>query len=566
MPEFNLPVDIANRALQRVGAESIVSFTENSNRAAQVNFNYGKLRQAELERNIWTFSTRRAALRPLDINTAILQPALWSSNVTYFLGSIVSDANNTAWKSILRDNLGNQPGVNLSAWVPYFGPLSVSLYDFTVGYFVGELVYTAPGDGTYAVYQSQVSGNGLDPSLPNIWSKLTTYSKDWVVVVYPNWAVGTTYGQGATVLYTDGNYYTSLINSNLANIPPNNPSDWVLTPILQLVPQQNIVTQSGTVVQLPFTVPPGLSSPIGNLPQVSPVVEWAASLTYSIGAFVMFNGTEYVSLANNNTSNYPNAASSTFWAAITGGTSYMSLIDFNVNNNPASTPANWSGATTYALGNTVAATDGIIYTSLQNGNINHNPANGANPTFWSAGALVPWTTTITGGAMNQQWLLIGGTSFTNGVAIKPMLVTYPVGAGPVSQSWTKNVYRLPAGHLRKAPQDPKAGVNSWLGNPGNLTAKDWTFDGPFLITWDTDVIVYRFIANVQDVTEFNAQFCEALSCRIALEICEPLTQSTAKKQVAAQEYKKFLTEAIIIDQIETGPIEPALDDLISTRL
>lgn len=516
MPEFLSPVDIANRALQRVGSDFITSFADNSERASAVSFNYGKLRQAELERNTWTFSTRRAAIRALDVNSAILQPALWVSSTTYFLGSIVTDQAGTLWKSILRDNLGNQPGVNISAWVPYFGPVSVSLYTGSVSYFVGEIVYTAAGDGTFNVYQSQVSGNGLDPSLPNVWSNLTTYNKDWVVVVYPNWAVGTTYGKGATVLYTDNNYYTSLIAGNVGNTPPTNPADWVLTPILQLVPQQNVLTLGGTVVSTPLTPAPGLSQPLGNVPQTSPVTEWMQSTNYGLGTFVMFNTVEYVSLQNNNTGNFP-GASPTFWAAITGGTSYMSLVDFNVGNAPASSPSQW-------------------------------------------------TSTITGGAMNQQWLLIGGSAFSTGVGISPLLVTYPVGAGPLSQSWTKNVYMLPAGHLRKAPQDPKRGVNSWLGSPGNTQNLDWTFEGPFLVTWDSQPIVYRFIADMQNVSEFKPVFCEALACRIAMEVCEKLTQSSAKIQVIAQMYKKFMTEAITIDAIETGAIEPPLDDLIATRL
>src|ERR1017187_2728095 len=122
MPEYNVPVDIANRALQRVGSGMIsttLGFTENSKRAVQVSACYGKLRRAELRRSFWTFATRRTAIRPLDTNALRLAPSLWSSTVTYFVGSLVTDSNGTYWQSVARDNLGNQPGQAFTAWVPF---------------------------------------------------------------------------------------------------------------------------------------------------------------------------------------------------------------------------------------------------------------------------------------------------------------------------------------------------------------------------------------------------------------------------------------------------------------
>src|SRR5262245_60082133 len=129
--EFRSPVDIANRALQHCGAEMIdqtLGFAENSKNARQTSFVYGKLRVAELRRNVWTFATRKAPIRSIDTNTLLLAPALWVSNTTYFIGSIVTDQNGTIWVSRLPNNLGNDPLLTL-AWEPYFGPMTVMLYD-----------------------------------------------------------------------------------------------------------------------------------------------------------------------------------------------------------------------------------------------------------------------------------------------------------------------------------------------------------------------------------------------------------------------------------------------------
>src|SRR5262245_4569431 len=340
MTEFLTPVDIGNRALQHVGAplmDSVQGFTESSLRAQAVSFAYGKLRRAELERNVWSFATRRAIIRPIDTNTMLLAPSLWSSSATYFLGSIVSDTSNNLWQSRIPNNTGNDPQ-NTAVWEPYFGPVSVMLYDSSKSYFSGELVYTAPGDGTYNVYASLISANALDPSIPNQWSTFTTYFKNNVVQAFAAWSGATTYTQGQTIQYTDGNIYASLANGNLNNIPTATLlTKWALVPV--------VILQSLQVPATSALVPP-LSSPI---------IEWSQVTTYSIGAFVLFNGTEYVSLQNNNTGNFPTAAASTFWSAVTLGTSYMSLIDLNIGNNPANAPALWASGTTYAINNLVGA-------------------------------------------------------------------------------------------------------------------------------------------------------------------------------------------------------------------
>lgn len=551
MPEFETPADIGNRALQRVGAQLLGSsgFAEASNRAVQVSFCYGKLRRAELQRNVWTFATRKAALRAVDSNTMLLTPTLWSSTVTYFVGSVVEDQSGTLWKSTQRNNLGNDPSL-LTAWVPYFGPMTAEPFDSSKAYFTGEIIYNLTGAGTYNVYESLVDGNALHPAMPNLWALDTIYKTDDVVVVWPAWSSGTTYSQGQTVQYTDGLIYSSLTNGNTNNIPPSSGTNWAAMPTLTLTSQLMPTSI--------FTAPPqSLSTPID---------EWQPATAYSSGAFVLYNGSVYLSIAANNTNNYPNASGSTFWAAASGGTSYQSLIDLNQGNNPANAPALWAVGTTYAINALVGGSDGFIYKSLANGNIGHNPVTDSGVHWQNTGVYNPWTTVFTLGGGNSQWIQIGGNGFPNGVGISALQITYPIGCGPAWQTWSKNVYRLPAGYLRKAPQDPKAGINSWLGVPGNLQSTDWAYEGDFITTWESRAIVVRFVADVQDVTKFWDVFCEALSCRIALEICEPLTQSTAKLQVIGQEYKKFMTEAIQINAIELGPVTPPLDDLIACRV
>lgn len=55
-------VDIANRALQKVGAARISSLDEGSREANAVKAAYDLTLKAELQRNLWTFAIRRASL------------------------------------------------------------------------------------------------------------------------------------------------------------------------------------------------------------------------------------------------------------------------------------------------------------------------------------------------------------------------------------------------------------------------------------------------------------------------------------------------------------------------
>src|SRR5262245_12856479 len=435
------PIDIANRACDHCGVDlldPVLGFADGQRESARIAPVYNKLRQAELRRNVWRFATREAAIRALDTNTLLLSPALWVSTTAYFVGSVVSDENGYLWISRIRNNIGSQPQVSQGAWEPYFGPLTVMLYDSSLSYFAGELVYTFAGDGTFNTYLSLANGNAVHPALPNEWQAATVFFKNQVVRQFPAWSGAVTYTQGQGVV-RNSLRYASLQNGNLNHDPATSPTFWALMPTL--------ILQSQSVPITTMVLPPSSS----------PILESSQSTTYALGSFVMFNGIEYVSLQNNNTGNFPNAAASTFWIVVSNGTLYMSLIDLNLGNDPTTTFfAEWSSVTSYSIGNQVTGSDGVIYTSLQNGNVNHDPT--FSPTFWTnTGKLSPWDTTFTQGGGNPTWMQIGGASFPNGVSLTSINIQYPLNAGPVTQARTRNVYRLPAGYLRQAPRDPKAG-------------------------------------------------------------------------------------------------------------
>ncbi len=473
MQTYQTNVDIANRACQHVGVTRIVSFSDNSKQASEMSFCYDKLRRAELRRNVWAFATRKVALRAVDTGTMLLSPVAWSGTTTYGLGAIVADSNGYNWQSKVQDNLNNTPGTN-SSWDMYCGPLTVSPYDTTgtTGYYAGEIVYETPGDGTYAVYLSLASNNSQDPRAPSIWSTLTQYSKDQVVLYYAAWAVGTTYAAGNVVTYNNL-AYVSLAGSNVGHEPDTSPTYWV---------------------------------------QVNPLLAPAyynALTTYSIGQFVTLSGTNYVSLVNNNTGNTPSSSPSD-WVAQAAGTYYVSHSDFNMNNNPASSPSLWS--TTNHFGNA-----------------------------------------------SDLWLTLNCN-------LTDLQIVYPLGSGPAYQDTTKNIYKLPSNYLRTAPQDPKAGSTSFLGAPTGLMYNDWNYENGYIVTQQNTPLTLRFVADMTEVPKFDDMFCEGLAARIALETVETLTQSVAKAGAIMAQYNKFMTEARMVNGIETGPTEPPEDDYVTCRI
>jgi len=242
---------------------------------------------------------------------------------------------------------------------------------------------------------------------------------------------------------------------------------------------------------------------------------------------------------------------------------YKSLIDLNLNQDPASAPALWAVGTTYSAGARVGGSDGIIYTSVGNGNVGHDPTldNGTNWT--NTGVLNPWTTVIGGGAGSVKWLEIGGSDFPSGVALTTINTRYPVGAGPSTDTTSRNVFVLPGNYLRRAPQDPKRGTPS-LGGPSGLTYDDWMIEKPFLISRDA-LIVLRFVADITDVSKMDTLFCQVVATRIAFAVVDKVTQSLARKEFVAKIYTQWRANAHLIDGVEQDYDDQPDDDLITVR-
>ncbi len=291
---------------------------------------------------------------------------------------------------------------------------------------------------------------------------------------------------------------------------------------------------------------------------------YAGDLVYKPGS-VAGSYAVFMSLQNGN-SDTPDVATA-YDAAVTytsddvvsyGGYQWRSLIPVNLGITPAVGPSLFDSGATYSSAQTVTASDHFIYSSVGSGNIGHDPVTDGGVHWTNTGVANAWARTPTIQVSSIQWRVLDAT-------IKKLSFVYPVGSGPSTQTSTRNVFRLPSGFLREAPQDPKAGSVSYLGAPSGGVYSDWNYEGDFIVSSCVSAIIIRFVADITKVAAMDDMFCEGLACRIATAICEPITQSGSKLQTIASAYKLFMGEARTVNAIETGSVEPPLDDYIACR-
>lgn len=229
---------------------------------------------------------------------------------------------------------------------------------------------------------------------------------------------------------------------------------------------------------------------------------------------------------------------------------YRSLTNNN-SHDPAAVDT-FDATVLYSAGQVVSY-NSVNYQSLVALNVGHTPL--TSPT--------QWTTTITSPLVSNSWRAIASGTIAN------LNIVYPLGVGPASDTRTRNCYRLPAGFLREAPTDPKAGINPYLGAPTGNMMTDWVFEGNYIISRNGNPIMLRFVADVQSVPDFDSMFSEGLASRMAIELAPRLADGEFLATLisgARESYARTMSEARTINGIETGPVDPVEDDLITCRL
>jgi hypothetical protein len=162
-----------------------------------------------------------------------------------------------------------------------------------------------------------------------------------------------------------------------------------------------------------------------------------------------------------------------------------------------------------------------------------------------------------------NWLSVGGTT-------APLAIVYPIGAGPATQTFTSNAFRLPYGFLRLAPSDPRSDYLPWLGAPTAGFDTDWVIEGDYLVSRQDTMLMLRFVADVIDVWQMDPMFCEGLAARVGREVAQtpemvPLDRLSLTLSNANRRYDQVMDEARRANAVLIGSEAPPIDEYIAVR-
>lgn len=126
-------------------------------------------------------------------------------------------------------------------------------------------------------------------------------------------------------------------------------------------------------------------------------------------------------------------------------------------------------------------------------------------------------------------------------------------------------YALPSDFLRLDMIDgryPSTVMDNYIG----AETAEYAIEGGKILTNIPAPLKIRYCRRIEDPSMWDVLFREALACRIAAEICEDLTQSNQKREMAWQEWKQAISEAVSVNAIERPPQMPPDDQFIISRL
>lgn len=126
-------------------------------------------------------------------------------------------------------------------------------------------------------------------------------------------------------------------------------------------------------------------------------------------------------------------------------------------------------------------------------------------------------------------------------------------------------FTLPDGCLRViqiGEFDLAPNLADYRAAPTNL----WSIEGRAILTDLGAPLKVRTIQRIVDTAEWDASFVEAFASRLAYEVCERITQSDSKRQLAWSDYREAIREAVRANALEVAPGEPTDDTWVMARV
>jgi len=101
--------------------------------------------------------------------------------------------------------------------------------------------------------------------------------------------------------------------------------------------------------------------------------------------------------------------------------------------------------------------------------------------------------------------------------------------------------------------------------PPNDANLDWQQEGRMILSNEAGPLDVRYVARITDTNLFDALFNESLAAKMAMEMCEDLTQSNTKAEKAGADYRNAIREAKKVNAFEKISEDPPEDGWVSAR-
>jgi hypothetical protein len=127
--------------------------------------------------------------------------------------------------------------------------------------------------------------------------------------------------------------------------------------------------------------------------------------------------------------------------------------------------------------------------------------------------------------------------------------------------------------LAKLADDPAFGYDAQYQLPADClrvvevydTTLPWVVEGRKLLSDEGTPLSIRYVRREEDPNQWDALLVSAVAARLAVELCEELTQSNTKRQIATQEYEGIMRLARKADGQESSPMPFEEDAWINAR-
>lgn len=98
----------------------------------------------------------------------------------------------------------------------------------------------------------------------------------------------------------------------------------------------------------------------------------------------------------------------------------------------------------------------------------------------------------------------------------------------------------------------------------DLSTDEYQIEGRAILA-NATVLYVRYTHRITDPNVYDSQFVDAVATRLAVELCEPLTQNNTKQDMLYQKYKESLISATRTDGQENPPRQFEEDEWIAVR-